>query len=230
MSTVGVHTPFRKITISGVGEKGDNVETIRSITAKQLAAVELSIVFILIIVQVWMFDGVSLVPAGLAVSIVVAGWILRKKSLRDIGLIDLRWTIPAIVILWGKLAFGRSLGNQHDINQMALGFVGYFPWALFQQIILNGFFADQLRTQMRGALVPLSAGILFGAVHIPNPVLAPVAFLGGVAASYVFLRAKRRNVYIIALAHAVVAVVVFYLIPMPWHHHFAVGPRFWMHH
>lgn len=230
MDTPSAHTSFRKTKMSGAGERGGIVDTKVTLTARWLTVIEVAVVYALIIVQIWTFDGASLVPAGLALSLIVAGWIARKKSLQNLGFVDLRYVIPALAILFGKLAFGRCLQNHCTSGQIFLGIIGYFPWALFQESVLNSFFVDSFQALMKKTHIPWIAGLIFGIVHIPNPVLAPLAFLGGAAASYVFLRAKRRNVYLIALAHAVVAVAVFYLVPAPWHHHFAVGPRFWMLH
>lgn len=208
-------------------EEGCQRESV-GILAKQLRALELAAVFVLIIVQIWLCKGKVSVPAYLALAIVAAGFLIRKVGLREIGLINLTCMAPLFAAFFLKFLFGHSFeGQQHVSDQAIVTFIGYFPWALFQEIILNAFFAQGLRSQMSDARIPWLVGCISGIVHIPNPVLMPIAFLGGAGASWFFLRAKRKNIYILAAAHALVAVAVFYGLPASWHHHLVIGPKFW---
>lgn len=196
-------------------------------TEKQLAKLEVSMVFTLIILQIWIFSGRNRFPAYLAAAIIGAGWIARKENLNCLGLIDMKCSALAGLFVVGKLVIPKPQGDHGVAAGMLLVTLGYLGWALFQQGILNSFFAKRLLgAGLSKGMVPVYAGLIFGTVHSPNPILMFVTFLGGAASSYVFLRMERKNLYLIALAHAVLAVAMLYAIPHATHH-LVVGPKFW---
>jgi membrane protease YdiL (CAAX protease family) len=118
------------------------------------------------------------------------------------------------------LIFGNLLAQR-----FALSVALYYWGALAQQVLMNGYFVNRLsyglshRTQ-----VTFLTGILFSLVHLPNPVLTPMTFLGGMLSAYFFQRNK--NVYLLALFHTILAVTIKYFLPHAWHHNLRVGPGF----
>jgi len=62
---------------------------------------------------------------------------------------------------------------------------------------------------------------LFSAAHIPNPVLLPATFLGGLGFSEAFRR--WRNVYPIWIAHAMLGMCIAAAFPTAWTHSMRVG-------
>ncbi len=78
----------------------------------------------------------------------------------------------------------------------------------------------------RNAAVLAAAG-LFALAHLPNPILTPATLIWGVAAGSLFLR--YRNLYTLALAHAIFGICIATTIPGPVTHHMKVGLGYLMY-
>jgi hypothetical protein len=108
-------------------------------------------------------------------------------------------------------------------------FIGYLSFCLLQQVALNSYLTNRLLSyfekEWQAAAV---AGLLFAALHWPNPVLVPLTLLGGVAMSWLF--ARERNILPLALGQAVLGALVWWAFPLAWHHSMRVGPGFWAFH
>jgi hypothetical protein len=103
--------------------------------------------------------------------------------------------------------------------------LGYGVWCAFQQYLTQSFFHNRLalvipNLHLRSVLV----GVLFGAAHLPNPILTVATFLAGVLFAGSF--ARHRNIWPIALAQAVGGLLLATVIPDAWIHHMRVGPGF----
>lgn len=195
---------------------------------KKLALLEPGIVLILIMLEIWAYRGKNSLPKLLILLVMLTGWIVRKEGLRELGLVNIFCAGPVLAILAGKIMFRGISPDRKTLLGFAIFAVGYFAWALFQQLILNGFFAKRLR----GCGIPeksvrVWAGCIFSLAHAPNPILMPATFFGGIAASHVFLRMKPKNLYWLALAQTAITILLLQAMPAVWHHRFAVGPVFW---
>jgi membrane protease YdiL (CAAX protease family) len=104
-------------------------------------------------------------------------------------------------------------------------FAGYFAFCLLQQVGLNSFLMNRLLTAFeKPEPAALVAGLVFGALHWPNPVLVPLTFIGGVAMAWLF--AKERNILPLALGQAILGALVWWAFPLAWHHSMRVGPGY----
>ena len=70
-----------------------------------------------------------------------------------------------------------------------------------------------------------AGGLLFGALHWPNPVLVPLTFVGGVMMCWLF--ARERNILPLALGQALLGALVWWAFPLAWHHSMRVGPGYY---
>jgi hypothetical protein len=68
--------------------------------------------------------------------------------------------------------------------------------------------------------VIVAAG-LFAFAHLPNPILTPLTLIWGLAACLLFLR--YRNVYTLAIVHAVFGICIAVTVPGPVDHNMRVG-------
>jgi hypothetical protein len=114
-----------------------------------------------------------------------------------------------------------------------IGFIrnywAYALWACVQQLLLQGFFLPRCLELTKGKVsAALLAGALFALAHLPNPVLTPVTLVGGFAACLFFLR--YRNLYPLALAHAILGIAVGVTIPGPVDHNMRVGLGYLTYH
>ena len=165
----------------------------------------------------------------------VATHVARRESIRRLGFgrEEFRAALPLLV--WAGaggglfLAAGALAGTVRRMTagQMALGLAAYVVWGVFQQYLLNGFLANRLAEfagSPRSRLVPLAAAALFSLVHLPNWFLMAVTFAGGYLSVRVYQR--YRSLYVLGIAHALIAFALFLAVPDSISGHFLIGPRF----
>ncbi len=101
-------------------------------------------------------------------------------------------------------------------------FVGYAVWAIAQQWLLQGYFLPRLAqiTPRESWAATIVAG-LFAVAHAPNAILAVMALVWGLAASFLFLRF--RSIVTLGFAHAILGITVAISIPGPVLHNMHVG-------
>ncbi len=105
-------------------------------------------------------------------------------------------------------------------------FVSYFAFCVLQQVGLNSMVTNRLlgAFEKRWPAAVL-AGVLFAALHWPNPVLVPLTFVGGAGMAWLF--ARERNILPLALGQAILGALVWWAFPLAWHHSMRVGPGYW---
>jgi len=173
--------------------------------------------------------------AVLVPAFTVATHAARGETVRRLGFgwKDFRAAFP--LLFWAGaaaylfLAAGSLAGTIRPMTpgQLALGLGAYVIWGLFQQYLLNAFLANRLAEFAGGpasCLVPLSAAALFSLVHLPNWFLMAVTFAGGYLSVRVYQR--YRSLYVLGIAHAVIAFALFLAVPDSVSTHFLVGPRY----
>jgi membrane protease YdiL (CAAX protease family) len=98
----------------------------------------------------------------------------------------------------------------------------YVVWAAVQQFLLQCFLMSRLMRLLRHpTLAVLAAAILFAATHLPSPILTAITLICGVASCLFFLR--YRNLYALAIAHAILGIAISITIPGPVDHNMRVG-------
>ncbi len=154
--------------------------------------------------------------------------ILPTDWKKDLDLILSTTACLLVLTLWIGFIWNPNFLAQKGIFWKYLKHLPmYYPWALLQNLWLNGYFTNRLAKVFpnQPKLISTMAGILFAIVHWPNPVLLVATFIGGIMSAYFFQR--NRNLYPLALSHAILAVSLLYFFPDSWHHHLRIGPGFW---
>lgn len=126
------------------------------------------------------------------------------------------WIVPVAAAVAGLLLLGawrfQTLRAPARSPAVAGNIAMSLLWALAQQFLLQSFFFRRLEHALRsGRRAVAGAALLFASAHIPNPVLVPVTLAGGLLLSAVFRRG--RNLYPLAVAHALVALALAISIP-----------------
>jgi membrane protease YdiL (CAAX protease family) len=124
------------------------------------------------------------------------GW--HRKHLRPCARLCLKiFSIPLLV-----LAAWAVTKPVPPLPKLLFGLLGYPLWALAQEYALLSFMANRLRDALGPDpwRVALLNGVLFGLVHLPNPLLTGICSVGGFAFTWIFLRAP--HLLPIALVHA----------------------------
>jgi membrane protease YdiL (CAAX protease family) len=136
-----------------------------------------------------------------------------------------------IVIAMGMLAalvviaVSDRLGTLHRLfgqRNALLHATSYLLWAVVQQWIQQSFFFVRMeRIIHRGILASFTTAALFGLAHLPNPVLAPLTFIGGWLLSELYRR--YRTLIPLGIAHGLVGLAIALSVPDSLNHHMRVG-------
>lgn len=201
------------------------------LSSRSLDLAELLIAYGLILAVIWTQgrEQSALYQCAFA-WIAMTAW-LRRNQTRPIGL-GLRglwpslWIIPAATVLFliGIGIAGRvhSLHNLYGPLPVLEHVAEYSLWSLMQQFILQVYVLLRLlRLGLGRAPAIAVASLLFAAAHIPNPVLVPAALIWAVVCCWLYLR--YRNLYPLAVAHALLGMCIAFCVPNSINHHMRVG-------
>lgn len=134
-----------------------------------------------------------------------------------------------LVSVLGLLIIGAALGAFQRTPAHFLDwrrFSGYLFFCALQQLGLQSLTMNRLLAGLNSPiLAAATAGILFGALHWPNPVLVPLTTVAGAVMCWLF--AKERNIFPLAIIQAILGALVWWAFPLAWHHSMRVGPGFY---
>jgi hypothetical protein len=140
--------------------------------------------------------------------------------LRSFWIVGLALAVAAIAVL-----VASRLHTLHAPNYpvpFLKRYWAYAIWAFVQEFLLMDFFLLRLmRMLSHKKTAVLAAACLFAFAHLPNPVLAPVTLLWGIAACLLFL--QYRNLYTLGMAHAIFGICIATTVPGPIDHNMRVG-------
>lgn len=136
------------------------------------------------------------------------------------------WIAGAALALAGAAAGVAAYRHTLKLPAGPLAFLGtycaYSLWAGVQQFLLQGFFLPRfLRLIANPRLAVLTAAVLFALAHMPSALLVPMTFAWGLASCLLFLR--YRNLYPLAIAHAILGITIAMTIPGTVDHNMRVG-------
>jgi len=169
-----------------------------------------------------------------AIVVLVISVLVSHPRTRDLGigwqgLKGSIWTIPLAAVLCGVAIFIAAqfgtLAVLYGPRPVYWHSIFYAIWALEQQFILNSFFYKRFESLLGDTTIAVVVtALLFALVHLPNPVLVPATFLGGIFFVETFRR--WRNIYPVAIAHAMFGLTLAITIPDHWIRHMRVGLGF----
>jgi hypothetical protein len=209
-----------------------------SARSRQRAAVELVLGYGLIIATIW-----APRPQQQWIYLAATAWIVYSTwhsfpgwnvlGFRIGGFWRSAWVIGAgIALATAAIITATCLHTlRHPITGRGwiMAFGGYAVWSFAQQFLMQSYFLYRFRQLLSGdAKTALAAAGIFAAAHLPNPILAPVTLLWGLVACFVFLR--HRNIYPLAITHAMLGICVAITVPGPVIHNMRVGLGYVRYH
>lgn len=190
--------------------------------------IEIGVVFVLILAAVWTPQGrlnafFSISAAAFVVGFAIAGpWSSREMGLARPLAAVIRILLIGVLLcglIWLAGVPFRSIGPTYDIPWDRSW--QYAIWALVQQFILQSIFFLRFESMFGGRRAVLLSASLYAICHIPNPVLTPLSFAGGVIFCELFRR--YRNLLPLGLIHAALGLTIATSFPDQWLHHMRVG-------
>jgi hypothetical protein len=197
---------------------------------------EVIVVFSLMLVYIWGIREFS-VPITVAIlGLALASNAVRGEGCRHVGFSSnnfvrgVRSLGPAVIGIAVLLLAGGAI--EHTFRDVTLrtavaGFLLYCVWGLFQQYLLNGFFLNRM-VEMAGGIAShrllLPLALVFSVIHAPNWFLMAVTLPAGYLSGFVYLR--YRNLFVLALSHAVLGGLLYLVIPDSISHSLYVGPNY----
>jgi len=207
-------------------------------TLKFRTALEFWTVYVLIALAIWappleqrLLAAAALVWVIWATARSFAGW--PAMGFRIAGIWRSAWVIPmALGLSAASIALAAQMGTLHapaTVGQFFQRYSGYAIWSFLQEFLLLNFFLLRLLRLVPGKhKAALAASSLFAFVHLPNPVLTPLTVIWGYASCLIFLR--YRNLYVPALAHAILGITIAMTVPGPIDHNMRVGLGYLTYH
>jgi hypothetical protein len=194
--------------------------------------VEVVGVFSLIVISLWTEQYSAFFMAAAMVCILISTLtspIVKTAAQLGIGSIGLRKTawiaVSGALLAVAILGAGALEGTLHAYPWLPRPLLHsgiYAVWALVQQFIAQSFFFIRFeRLLASGTRAVLATAFLFSAVHLPNWVLLVATAMMGLVFAEIFRR--HRNIYWLAVAHAMLGIALAMAMPDALHHQMNVG-------
>jgi hypothetical protein len=201
---------------------------------KQRDFFEVSFAFALLLIVLWTPMPWQLPLWGVALAGMLTLTRMRFDGLEPMGLSagNFRralWSVGLVCVLAFAVVFLafrlHTLYLPPSPTRFFAHYGAYAIWAFIQQVGLQCFFLSRLLRLMPDTLsaVSVAAG-MFAIAHLPSPLLVVAALIWGFIACMLFLR--YRNIYLLAISHAILGIAIGVTIPPQVDHEMLVGRRY----
>jgi membrane protease YdiL (CAAX protease family) len=153
----------------------------------------------------WVGHLVTLIVLGLSVwrAALTGEWGMRRSALLAALGGAAAFTLPAVLIIY---VAGSALGTLHRREDPWRDLAFLVPWAAGQQFALQTVLLREAQAATSRRKGVVLAASIFGALHLPNPFLAPVTLVAALAWCWIYDR--HPNLLPLALSHALSTLVI----------------------
>jgi membrane protease YdiL (CAAX protease family) len=202
--------------------------SIEIISARTLALSEIISVVISCLIAEWVFLSLLsrqrwllVVPVLLAFGFMFVSHKAYGETWRQLGfsfnnffaaLRLLFW--PTLIAVVAIIAIGWYLSGQPELLRLLRPRLLLVPaWALFQQYALQAFINRRAQIVFGKGIWSVGlVAVVFALLHLPNPVLASLTFLGGLIWASVYQR--QANLFALAASHTVASITLALALPL----------------
>ena len=193
--------------------------------------IELAVTYGLILLAVW-----TPMPWQRYISLTALAWVMLATWLsfdgwsamgfRGQGFHRSLW-VDGVALLGAAIAIFvafklRTLHSPANPVLFVQRYWAYALWSFLQEFLLLNFFLLRLLRMLGGRKAAVIAAMgMFAIAHLPNPILTALTLFWGWASCRLFLH--YRNVYTLAIAHAVMGITIAITIPGTVDHNMRVG-------
>jgi membrane protease YdiL (CAAX protease family) len=183
----------------------------------------------IVLAYTWLIDPIapaSVTPVPVILVLALAIWHAARTGdwgAKGDAFVPSLWRSVALTIIAALVIYfaGTQLGTWHIRRGGWAGLALLIPWGLGQQFALQTVFLPEAQSVAgRSAGIVIAAG-LFAALHLPNPFLSVMTFVGAVAWCWIYDRAP--NVLPLAVSHALLTLVILYAFSESTTGHLRVG-------
>jgi hypothetical protein len=200
--------------------------------------VEIAVAYALILIVIWTprpWQCYLWVIAVFGVGAIIASsWPgFRAMGLRTVNFFRSLWVVGAALVFAAvAVAISAHLHALRDPGtplEFVANYGSYVIWSGVQQFLLQCFFLSRLlRVIPKPRYAAFAAAGLFALAHLPNPILVVLTIVWGSMACLVFLR--YRNLFPLAIAHAILGITIAIAVPGPVDHNMRVGLGYLKYH
>jgi hypothetical protein len=167
---------------------------------------------------------------------IIIGWSFegfRAMGMRAGNFLRSLWVVGAALAVSAVsvviAAHLHTLRHPENARLLIEGYGAYAIWSGVQQFLLQCFFLSRLlRLMPSPRTAAFTAAGLFALAHVPNPVLFVLTIVWGSLSCLIFLR--YRNLYPLAMAHAILGVTIALVVPGYVDHNMRVGLGYLRYH
>jgi membrane protease YdiL (CAAX protease family) len=193
--------------------------------------IELAVAYTLILIVIWtprpwqkLLWWVAAASIALLIGMSFDG--LKAMGLCNANFHHSLWVVVvALLAAAAAILFAARLHTLHLPGNNILfikTYWAYAVWAAVQQFLLQSFFLPRiLRLLPKAGLAAATTALIFALAHLPNPILTPATLIWGFASCLIFLR--DRNLYPLAVAHAIFGITIAITVPGHVDHNMRVG-------